>query len=226
MNGSNFTPFLIRHRDDVGDVVFALRIVVVQLRQPAFHVCAIGDQNTGINFLDFTLRIGRIFVLNNARHLAVFTGDTAITGRIVQLNGQQTNAALRLRGTQASQRLHGDQRHVTVKHQDIFVVGEERGRLLHGVTGAQLFCLQHPVELVITQRLLQQIATVAVDQVYLARAHFIRSINDMLHHRFPCQGVQHFWKIGIHAGAFACGKNDHAHCIVQHTRPDCNLSEK
>ena len=88
-------------------------------------------------------------MLNDARHLAVITGDTAITGRIVQLNGQQTDPALRFCSAQAGQRLNGDQRHVAVEHQDVFVVREERGGLLHGVAGAQLFCLQNPVEFVI-----------------------------------------------------------------------------
>jgi hypothetical protein len=45
----------------------------------------------------------------------------------------------------------------------------------------------------------------------------------MLNHRFPGKGMQHFRKIGIHARAFACGKDHYAHSIIQHTRPDCNL---
>ncbi|MNL70678.1 hypothetical protein D3C87_1957210 [compost metagenome] len=30
MNGCNFMAFVMRHRDDIGDVVFTLRVVVVQ----------------------------------------------------------------------------------------------------------------------------------------------------------------------------------------------------
>jgi len=76
------------------------------------------------------------------------------------------------------------------------------------------------------QRFFQQIATVTVNQMHTAGTQLISRINDMLHHRFPGKGVQHFGEIGIHAGSFTSGKDHHAHSTVQHTHPDCNLSEK
>ena len=116
MNGDDFTPFLIRQRNNVGDVVFALSIIVGQLRQPAFHICAVGNQNAGVDLLNLTLLVGGIFVLNNAGNFAVFTGDTSITGRIIQFHRQQTNATLRFSITQTLECFDRDQRHVAVEH--------------------------------------------------------------------------------------------------------------
>jgi bifunctional N-acetylglucosamine-1-phosphate-uridyltransferase/glucosamine-1-phosphate-acetyltransferase GlmU-like protein len=39
------------HRDNIGDVVFALGVIVGELRQPAFQVRAVSNQNPGIDFL-------------------------------------------------------------------------------------------------------------------------------------------------------------------------------
>ena len=87
MDRRNLAPFLVCHRNDVGDVVFTLRVIVIELRQPALHIRAIGNQDTGVDLLNLALFVSGIFMLNNTRNVAVFTGDTAITGWIVQHNG-------------------------------------------------------------------------------------------------------------------------------------------
>ena len=101
MHGNDLATFLMRHGDDIGDVVFALGVVIGEIRQPALEVCSAGDQDPGVDFLDLALRLAGIFVLNDARHLAIFTGNAAVAGWIIQLHRQQTNPALRLRGAQA-----------------------------------------------------------------------------------------------------------------------------
>ena len=81
---SNFTSFLIRHRDDIGDVVFTLHVVVGQFRQPTLHVSAVGNQDTSVYFLDLTLLVGGIFMLNDTRDIAVIAGNSAITGWVIK----------------------------------------------------------------------------------------------------------------------------------------------
>ncbi|MNL33866.1 hypothetical protein D3C87_1558000 [compost metagenome] len=88
MNSDNLIPFVVRQGNDIGDVVFTLGIVVVQFCEPALHVRAVGDQDTGIDFLNLALFVRGIFVLNNAGHFAVFTRDAAIAGWIVEFYGQ------------------------------------------------------------------------------------------------------------------------------------------
>ncbi|GAR59113.1 hypothetical protein NGUA15_00880 [Salmonella enterica] len=87
MHRGDFPSFMISQRNDISDVIFTLRIIVSQLRQPAFQVRAVGDQNTGVNFLDLTLFISGVFMFNDAGHFTVFTRNTAIAARIVQLHG-------------------------------------------------------------------------------------------------------------------------------------------
>ena len=149
VNRGNLTTFVVCHGDNIGDIELALRIVIVELRQPALQIRAVSNQDTGVDLLNLTLCVGGIFVLNDAGHFAVLTGNTTITAWIVQHHRQQANSALRLGFTQALQRFNGDQRHVAVEHQNIFVIREERRSLLHRMTGAQLFSLQHPVQVVI-----------------------------------------------------------------------------
>ena len=149
MYRGNFTPFQIRHGDNIGDIELALRIVIVELRQPALQIRAVGNQDTGVNFLNLTLCFGGIFVLDNTGHFAVFTGNAAIAARIVQHHRQQTYSALRLGFAQTLQCFNGDQRYVAVQHQNVFIIREERRSLLHRMTGAQLFRLQHPVQVVV-----------------------------------------------------------------------------
>ena len=116
MYSDDFTSFLIRQGNNVGDVVLALSIIIGQLRQPAFHICTVGDQNTGVDLLDLTLLIGSIFMLNNAGNFAILTGNATITGWIIQFHCQQTNPTLRFCITQTLECFDRDQRHIAVEH--------------------------------------------------------------------------------------------------------------
>ena len=108
---------------------------------PALHIRTVRNQDAGVDLLNLALFVSGIFMLNNPRHVAVFTRDAAIAGWIVQHDGQQTDAALRFGFTQASEGFNGDQRDVAVEHQDIFIISEEGCSLLHCMTCTQLFCL-------------------------------------------------------------------------------------
>ena len=101
MHRDDLAPFLIRHGDDIGDVVFALSVVIGELRQPALEVCSAGDQDPGVDFLDLALGLAGIFVLNDARHLVILTGNAAVARWVIQLHRQQTNATQWFRGAQA-----------------------------------------------------------------------------------------------------------------------------
>ena len=101
MHRNDLMTFLMGHRDNIGDVVFALGVIVGELRQPAFQVRAVSNQNPGIDFLNLALSFAGVFMLNDTCHLAIFTRDTPITGWIIQLHRQQANTALRFCGAQA-----------------------------------------------------------------------------------------------------------------------------
>ena len=86
MYRSNFAPFLICHRNDIGDVVFTLHVVVGQFGQPALQVCAVGNQDAGVDFLDLTLLVSGILMFNNACDFTVITRNSPITRWVVQFN--------------------------------------------------------------------------------------------------------------------------------------------
>ena len=87
MHGGNLAAFVPGHRDDVGNVVFTLRIVVIELRQPAFQIRAVGDEDAGVDFVNLALLIAGIFMLNDPGDFSVLTGNAAIAGRVVELHG-------------------------------------------------------------------------------------------------------------------------------------------
>ena len=218
MHRHNLMLLFVSHGDDISHVVLAFGIVVGQLRQPTLKVLAISHQNTGVHFTDSQLFSAGIFVLDNARHLAVFTQDTAITGRVIQLRRQQTNAIHRLGLQQTLQCIGGNQRHIPVQHQHHFIVSKMRRGLLHRMTGTQLFRLDHPIQIITTQTRLQLIAAVAVDQMDIFGTDTTSRINHVRHHRFTGNRMQHFWQIGMHPGAFTGCQNNHAEMLIWHAK--------
>jgi len=78
-----------RHGDGIGQVVLALRVVVLQLAQPARELGAGCDENAGIDFTDLTLGIGGIFLLHNALDSPIGTAhDAPVTGRVGEFSGE------------------------------------------------------------------------------------------------------------------------------------------
>ena len=137
----NLVTLGMRQGNDVGDIEFTLGIIIVQLAQPALQIAAVGHQNAGVDLINLALLIAGIFMFDNAHHGAVFTYDAAITARVLQLHRQQANATLRFGCQQARQRLDGDQWHIAIQHQHVFIIGKMRSRLLHRMAGSQLLSL-------------------------------------------------------------------------------------
>ena|GEM_PF-3965553 len=84
---------LDRQRNGIGQIIFALRIIVVDATQPVFQLCGGGRQNARVDLTDFMLLLGCILVLDNPLHLATFVAnDAAIPGRVLQRFGQHGHA--------------------------------------------------------------------------------------------------------------------------------------
>ena len=83
MRGRNRHALCHRHGDGVGEIVFTLRIVVGELRQPAHQLFRGRGDNAGVHFLNFFLHVGRVFLLDDARHASsAVAHDAAIARRV------------------------------------------------------------------------------------------------------------------------------------------------
>ena len=73
-----------RHRDYIGEVILTLRILIGQLRQPAFECRRRRHQNTRVDLMNGQLIGCGIFLLHNLAHIALrITHNPTIAGRIV-----------------------------------------------------------------------------------------------------------------------------------------------
>ncbi len=79
--------------DDVGEVVLALGIAVVQPGQPALEQAGGHGHHAAVDFADFALRLGRVLVLDDGHDLTapLFRGadDAPVARGVVELDGQQ-----------------------------------------------------------------------------------------------------------------------------------------
>ena len=103
-------------------------------------------KNPSIAFRDCAFSFARILVLNDGTDLAArITNDTAITGRVWQVDGQQAQLFRADLLKQALQGLNFDQRDIAVQDQHV-LCRYKRQCLSHGVAGAQLLVLQYKIQ--------------------------------------------------------------------------------
>jgi hypothetical protein len=131
---------------DVGQVVLALRIVVLQRAQPAVQVAGRDHHDAAVDFLDRALFRRRILFFDDAHDLAILADDAAQAEGIVLHHGQDRQLVIAGRLDQALQAGAGGQRHVAVQHQGRRVVVDLGQGLHHGVAGAQLGLLQGGID--------------------------------------------------------------------------------
>jgi len=89
------------------------------------------------------------------------------------------------------------------------------------VTGAELFCLQSPGQIILASKSSQNlIAAVAVDHHQLGGIEFTRRVDDVAKQRFAGDGVQDFRQFGIHALALTGSENDDGEAHGEFRRKD------
>ena len=87
MDCSDGAVVTVGHGNDVGQIELALGILVVQTRQPAAQLAAVGHQHASVHLADGELLGVGILLLDDADHLAIVAHDAAIAGRVVQHHG-------------------------------------------------------------------------------------------------------------------------------------------
>ena len=118
--------------------------------------------NPRVDLSNLALGIAGIFMLNNADDLAIVTLDTAIAGRVGQINSDHGNAIHRRR-LQTAQGFRAYQRHIAVQNQTLTIAGQDRQGHLHRMACAELFGLLNPVNRLTGKGLLYLLAAMTVD---------------------------------------------------------------
>jgi hypothetical protein len=130
--------------DDVGQVVLALGVVILQRPHPARQRLRGRGHDAGVDLSDGALLGVGVLVLDDAAHGFAVAQDAAVAGGVGQIDGQQCQPLAGADLGQRPGRRAADQRHVAIEDQRCAgLVTEQRQRLQHGVSGAQLRHLAH-----------------------------------------------------------------------------------
>ncbi len=154
------------HGNHVGEVILALGIVVGQPPQPVSEMSGRHRENSGIAFGDSLLRVTRVLMLDDGTDtILIITNDTAITGRVIQRNGQQAQLLRVDQFEQARERFHFDQRYIAIKNQH--GVSRQCGqRLSNRMTGTELLVLHHEIQVIGCQLFTHGISAVSNHDMY------------------------------------------------------------
>jgi len=137
-----------------------------------------------------------------------FAHDASVPRRLVEIDGQHGQRAFAGDGCQLVQGRRTDQRHVAVQHQHGVIVGNDGHGLHHGMTGAQLFRLQNPIDVFVIERRLHQRPAVTIDHVDGFGSKLARGANDVLQQRLARQRLQHLGQVRMHPLALPRGEYD------------------
>ena len=152
-----------RHRDDIGEVILFLCVVIGQRGKPAFERGGGRHQNAGIDLPDAPDGVVGILVFDDAQNrtaigeLAGLRGrvaaiaaagqsanDTTVAARVGQIDGEQGELVLTCSLNQPRECGRCGQWHIAIKHHGWNRLIEQRDRLHHRVSGTKLRRLLRP----------------------------------------------------------------------------------
>ncbi len=180
-----------RHGEDVGEVILALLVTVLEPPQPPLQVAAAGQDDAGVDLPDRFLLRARVAVLDDAGDVpGRVAQDAPVALGIGQFHGHDLERRGR-RIDQGLQRGGPDQGNVRVQDQDRRIVRDARDGLLHGVPGTESLGLAHPID-VPRRAAVPDLDRVRVeDHVDLLRLQGCCGVKNMGDHRPAAHGVQY-----------------------------------
>ncbi len=200
----------------VGEVVLALGIALVQLRQPGAQQPRRGGHDAAVDFVYGPLRRAGVFVLDDGLHAAVRGAlDAPVAARVGQAQREQRQLLARAHLQQGAQRGGLGQGHIAREHQRHPVVGQQRQRLLHRVAGAQLGLLAHAAQCQrqrrapVGQRRLHLLGLVPGHHHRLPRLQLRRLLQHVCQQGLAPEALQHLGPAALHARALAGCEHHH-----------------
>ena len=214
-----------RHGDDVGQVVLALGIIVVEFREPLCQLLGRHSHDAAVDLVDGAFFRASIFLLHDALHRALgIAHDTAIAHGVVQRHGQQCHACASSGRHQILQDGRLRQRHITREHHHHAVICQHRHGLLHGMACTQLGLLAHKLQIQhictapLRNRRFHLLCTMAGNHYRRACLQLCSRIQHMLQQRTPSQLLQHLGGLAFHACALTGSHDDDIErkCVLRH----------
>ena len=202
------TLVLPREGDDVGEVVLAARVAIVDRLEPAGEVLRGRRHHAGVDLADRALLRRRVLVLDDRLHRALGVADDApVAGRVLELDRQQRKRALTCMPDDRFERFRPRERVGAEQHERHAVAGQLRQRLREGVPGAERRILQRPAKIGLGKTLAHRVAAMTVDDADAVRRELARRLEHVSEQRPAAQRMQHLGQAGAHALAHTGGKD-------------------
>src|SRR6266516_4837204 len=197
-------------RDDIGEVILLLRVVVLQLREPGLEFLRRCHDDSGVDLAQGALpRVGVLF-LDNSHHLFSISQDAPVSGGSVERRSQKSQSRPR-RVDEMPQGFGANQRNISIEHEGRPALVQMRGGLHHRVAGPELRLLHDPDDAVLLDGLAHALAAVAIDDADDLGRELFRGVENVGEHRPARQAMQHLGRARMHALARTCGENDDIH---------------
>ncbi len=134
----------LREFRNVGEIVFPLRVVVLEFRRPAEKASCIRRHDAGIAEIDFAFFCIGVAILDDPVKQSVLTRDHATISRALRVKCDNGETGILARLERGIECLRGHEWHVAIADHDVtFEIGERRCCGRRGVTGSELLVLDH-----------------------------------------------------------------------------------
>ena len=157
--------------DDIGEVVLALGVVSPEAQKPRAQPAGRRRHEPGIHLAGGELRGARVLVLDDGADLAAgIAHDAPVPGSVAEIDREHGKRAAGREVDELPEAGGTDQGHIPVQHQHRVLVGNQGHGLHHGMSGAELIGLQHPIDVLVLERILDLGAAVTVHDADIGRS--------------------------------------------------------
>ncbi len=217
--------FRLRKRWNIGQVIFSLRIVVLQKRSPAEKRFRIRRQNACIAQRDRALALIRILEFDNAVEQTIAPDDHAAISLALRLERDERHARASARRERIRENLRRHERHVAIGDDDRAVEpGQRARRAIRGMARAQLAILNDGLGLRARRIIPHRHAIGRCHHDDASHPRLAHGIYNVAQDRHPRHAVQHLRDARAHARALACRKDDGGALIGHRASMPCIAS--
>ena len=191
-----------------------MRVVGAEPAQGVEEEARVGAVDAGVDLFDGELRLGAVAGLDDAEQTALVAGEAPVASRVVKAHAHHGEGGGASGGVEHLDALGRQQGHVAGQDVDIALEAFERGGgAAHGVSGAELFVLDHRAQRRLGERCAEvspnQVALVADDDHDGVRADLERGAHRIVDEGAPGEAVQDLDSFGAHPGPEPRGHDHH-----------------
>src|SRR6058998_1841805 len=185
-------------RDDIGEVILLLRVVILQLREPGLEFLGRCHDDSGVDLAQGALPRAGVLFLDNSHHLFSISQDAPVSGGTIERRGQKAQPRPR-RVDEMPQGFGANQRYIAIEHESRPALVQMRGGLHHRVAGPELRLLHDPDDAVLLDGLAHELAAVAIDDADDSGRELFRGVEYVREQRPARQAMQHLGRARMHA---------------------------